>query len=98
MLATNTKVAPYAHLSDGYMDLLFSKKLNRTKVARLLLGMDEEGSVASLKDVEYHKVRTVTLEPKTDDGYIMIDGELYPQVTKFTLTVLPCAAKIFIGL
>jgi hypothetical protein len=35
MLSYDTKAAPYAHLSDGLIDLLYAKKLSTTKAAQV---------------------------------------------------------------
>jgi len=96
MLTEHTKVAPYAHLTDGYFDLLFTKQLNSAKAAKLLLSLDEQGSIASMKEVEYYKVRTVTLEPKNLVGNIMVDGEKLPEVSNLKITALPCMIKLYV--
>jgi diacylglycerol kinase family enzyme len=71
-------VAPYAHLSDGFIDLLYSKPLSRPKLTKLLLDI-EEGKHVDMKDIEYHKVKAFILEPAAKDGVIMIDGERVPE-------------------
>ena len=62
------------------MDLIFAKKLNRSKLTQLLLALDS-GEFVSMKDIEYHKVKAVILEPLVDTGVIMLDGEAIPVQT-----------------
>jgi len=73
-LSYDSVIAPYAHLSDGYMDLLYSKKLSRASMAKLLLGF-EDGKHIDVPGIEYHKVKAFVLEPKQKTGHIMLDGE-----------------------
>mmetsp|Transcript_4333 Transcript_4333/g.6069 ORF Transcript_4333/g.6069 Transcript_4333/m.6069 type:complete len:549 (+) Transcript_4333:683-2329(+) len=73
-LSTTVHAAPFAHLNDGFMDLIFAKKLNRAKLTQLLLALDS-GEFVSMKDIEYHKVKAIVFEPVVDTGVIMLDGE-----------------------
>lgn len=77
-LSYNTLVAPYAHSCDGSMELLFAKRLNRAKMTKLLIGL-EDADHLKVPGVEYHKVKALILEPgNTEIGHIMLDGEPIP--------------------
>ena len=87
-------MAPYAHLSDGHIDLLFAKPLSRPKLTKLLLEI-EEGKHIDMKDIEYHKVKAFVLEPTATNGVIMIDGERVQEET-VKVEVHPALVKLFV--
>lgn len=74
-LSLDTIPAPYAHLSDGQMDLIYMKKrASKFQLVQLLLGL-EKGNYINLPNVEYHKTKFFVIEPLENRGYFMVDGE-----------------------
>lgn len=71
----DAELFPFAHFSDGLMDLIYSSHTSKTQIAQILLSL-ESGSHISIKGLEYHKVKAVKFQPLEEKGYIMIDGEL----------------------
>jgi sphingosine kinase len=73
--AYDLKAAPYAHLSDGAMDLLVIRRgISRWQLLFAFLRC-ANGKHISLPYVEYYKVRSFRLEPLCDCGILAIDGE-----------------------
>lgn len=71
----NIKAAPYAHLSDGNMDLILVRK-GISKFNLLLAFLKAaEGQHLSLPGIEFYKVRSFRLEPLTTQGIFAVDGE-----------------------
>ena len=73
--AHDLKVAPHAKLSDGAMDVLLIRKgASRKQVLSAFLRC-ATGEHISLPYVEYYKVRRFCLEPLTQKGILVLDGE-----------------------
>lgn len=69
------KPTPYAHLSDGAVDLLIVRKgISRSQLLRAFL-LCANGKHLSIPYVEYYKVSSFELEPLTKRGIFAIDGE-----------------------
>jgi len=64
-----------AHISDGYIDLIFSRG-NGSKAQLLsLFTKMEDGSYVNHRFIEYRKVRSFILEPAEHVGIMAVDGE-----------------------
>lgn len=73
--AHDLKVAPHAKFSDGAMDVLLIRKgASRKQVLSAFLRC-ATGEHISLPYVEYYKVRRFHLEPLTQKGILVLDGE-----------------------
>ena len=94
-LAGDVNAAPFAHLSDGTIDLLFAKSLSKPKLTKLLLDL-ENGKYTEMKEVEYHKVTAFKLEPSNNSKVLMIDGERLPCVDPIFVEVHPSLLNIFV--
>jgi hypothetical protein len=71
-------VAPYAHLSDGCMDVCYaSSSITRWQFLKLFTQLAEAAHVHNPK-LEYLKVRSLTLEPLDNGGFLGVDGERIP--------------------
>jgi sphingosine kinase len=71
----NLKAAPYAHLSDGMMDLIIVRR-GISKLNLLLAFLKAaQGKHLSLPGIEFYKVRGFRLEPLTPQGILTVDGE-----------------------
>lgn len=71
----NLKPAPYAHLSDGMMDVIIVRR-GITKLNLLLAFLKAaQGKHLSLPGIEFYKVRSFRLEPLTAQGILTVDGE-----------------------
>lgn len=81
--ATDAIVAPYAHLSDGCMDLLYVNRVGRPKLTQILLSF-EEGTHVNVEGLQYLKAKAVRLNPCPDfrkyekDCVSAFDGERMP--------------------
>lgn len=71
----NIKAAPYAHLSDGNMDIILVRK-GISKFNLLLAFLKSaRGQHLSLPGIEFYRVRGFRLEPLTPQGILAVDGE-----------------------
>ena len=73
--AHDMNVTPHAELNDGAMDVLIMRKgTSRLEILQALLRCGK-GKHLDLPNLEYYKVRAFRLEPLTDKGILVIDGE-----------------------
>ena len=73
--AHDMNVTPYAELNDGAMDILVMRKgTSRLEILKALLRCGK-GQHLDLPHMEYYKVRAFRLEPLTDKGILVVDGE-----------------------
>ncbi|XP_067672040.1 sphingosine kinase 1-like [Haliotis asinina] len=92
-LGSKMLAAPHAHLSDGFMYLMFIRDgIPRNMLLSLFLSFGQGGHVDS-PYVEIVKVLAFRLEPSTTSGNIMIDGERI-DVTPLQCQVLPQISRI----
>jgi sphingosine kinase len=92
--AYDLKATPYAHLSDGMMDLLVIRQgISRWQLLFAFL-LSANGKHISLPYVEYYKVRSFRLEPLCDRGILAIDGEQI-EYSPLQVRVLRGMARIF---
>ncbi|XP_046574182.1 LOW QUALITY PROTEIN: sphingosine kinase 1-like [Haliotis rubra] len=92
-LGSKMLAAPQAHLSDGFMYLMFIRDgIPRNTLLSLFLSFGEGGHVDS-PYVEIVKVLAFRLEPSSTNGNIMIDGERI-DVTPLQCQVLPQISRI----
>eukprot|EP01102_Stenamoeba_stenopodia_P007077 TRINITY_DN1977_c0_g2_i1.p1 TRINITY_DN1977_c0_g2~~TRINITY_DN1977_c0_g2_i1.p1 ORF type:complete len:622 (-),score=139.39 TRINITY_DN1977_c0_g2_i1:94-1959(-) len=73
-LSSDGLLAPYAHLSDGCVDLVMVRDCNRLEMVSIFLGF-EDGSHVSSSVLEYQHVKAFILEPLTHQGCFGFDGE-----------------------
>eukprot|EP00002_Diphylleia_rotans_P031718 TRINITY_DN6602_c0_g1_i1.p1 TRINITY_DN6602_c0_g1~~TRINITY_DN6602_c0_g1_i1.p1 ORF type:complete len:478 (+),score=88.43 TRINITY_DN6602_c0_g1_i1:71-1504(+) len=86
--------APFAHLSDGAIDLAFVKgKHSRVSLANMMLKL-ETGEQIQLPQFSYHKVHSFYLEP-VDSSYLVVDGEIVPY-RPLRYDVIPSALKLLV--
>lgn len=73
--AHDMNVTPHARLNDGLMDVLVMRKpTSRIELLTALLRCGQ-GKHLSLPHMEYYKVRSFRLEPLTNNGILVVDGE-----------------------
>lgn len=73
--AHDMNVTPYAQLDDGAMDILIMRKgTSRLEILQALL-LCGKGQHLDLPHLEYYKVTAFRLEPLTDKGILVVDGE-----------------------
>lgn len=78
-LMTGMHTAPYAHMVDGCMDITYATAEGFTRISFLKLFMQfSDGSFLNSPKLSYMKVRSFTLEPLDQMGYVGIDGERIP--------------------
>eukprot|EP00727_Mastigamoeba_balamuthi_P014029 m51a1_g9249 putative sphingosine kinase 2-like (531) ;mRNA; r:12870-14842 len=90
-------MAPYAHASDGCMDLciMTAERSSRLKIAKVFKAM-ETGSHIKLDCLETHKARAFKFESLDRSEYIGVDGEHVPHaplcvyVSRGLLPILCC--------
>lgn len=74
--AEDMNVTPYAQLNDGAMDVLIMRQgTSRLELLKALLRCGK-GQHLSLPHMEYYKVSAFRLEPLTDKGILVVDGEV----------------------
>lgn len=92
--AHDLKPTPYAHLSDGAIDLLIVRKgISRSQLLKAFL-LCARGKHLSIPYVEYYKVRSFELEPLTKRGIFAVDGERV-NYSPMQVRVLRGVAKVF---
>ena len=73
--AHDMNVTPYAQIDDGAMDILVMRHpTSRIEVLKALLRCGK-GKHLSLPHMEYYKVQSFRLEPQSDRGILVVDGE-----------------------
>jgi sphingosine kinase len=73
--AHDMNVTPYASLSDGAIDVLVMRQgTSRWELLQALLRCGK-GQHLDLPHMEYYKVSAFKLEPLTDKGILVVDGE-----------------------
>lgn len=78
-LMTGMHTAPYAHMVDGCMDITYATSEGFTRISFLKLFMQfSDGSFLNSPKLSYLKVKSFTLEPLDQTGYVGIDGERIP--------------------
>ncbi len=79
-LTRTSKASPYAHFSDGCLDLLWmDEKSKKGDVLSVLLKL-ADGSFVRNRKMEYRKVKAFALQPiaaKQKKGIFSVDGELF---------------------
>lgn len=78
--ASNMRMAPYAHLADGTMDVCVVRRCPRSVLVDMFRQLDTGEFVNNSKfnqdnHVQYHKVSEMILEPLTPEGCFAADGE-----------------------
>ena len=91
--AHDLKVAPYANLCDGAMDILLIRKGATRRQVLLAFLRCAKGEHISLPYVEYYKVRRFHLEPLTQRGILVLDGEQL-DYSPVQLEVIPGLARM----
>ena len=91
--AHDMNVTPYARLNDGAMDVLIMRKgTPRRELLQALLRCGK-GEHLDLPHLEYYKVRAFRLEPLTDKGILVVDGEPV-DYSPIDLKVIPNLARV----
>ncbi|MEM7594114.1 MAG: diacylglycerol kinase family protein [Cyanobacteria bacterium P01_A01_bin.83] len=73
--AHDMNVTPHAQLNDGAMDVLIMRRgTSRLELLKALWRCGK-GQHLSLPHMEYYKVQAFKLEPLTEKGYLVVDGE-----------------------
>lgn len=85
------KMAPRARLDDGLIDLVLVRRASRVQLLKMFPKVFD-GTHLSSPVVEYHQLKTFSIEPETDE-MLNIDGELTGS-TPARVEVLPGAVGI----
>jgi YegS/Rv2252/BmrU family lipid kinase len=86
------KLTPYAELGDGLIDVVVVRRATRWEMLKLFTRVFD-GSHLTLKFVEYHQVRSFSIESRTHDR-MNLDGEMKGH-TPVSAEVLPAALALF---
>lgn len=73
--AHDMNVTPYAQLNDGAMDILIMRRHTPRWEILLALLRCGKGEHLDLPHLEYYKARALRLEPRSDRGLLVVDGE-----------------------
>ena len=91
-ISYDAQIAPYAHLSDGAMDVIVIRKgASKPAMTQWLLGMEDGTHLVGSEIHEYYKASSVILEPEA--GMIGLDGERTPN-TPVVCSVFRGALKL----
>jgi sphingosine kinase len=91
--AHDMNVTPYAKLNDGAMDVLIMRRgTSRIELLSALLRCGK-GQHLSLPHMEYYKVRSFRLEPLTNKGILVVDGERV-DYSPIQMNVIPDLARV----
>lgn len=91
--AYDMNVTPYASLNDGAIDVLVMRQgTSRWELLQALLRCGK-GQHLSLPHMEYYKVSAFKLEPLTDKGILVVDGEPV-DYTLIEMKVMPNLAVV----
>jgi sphingosine kinase len=88
-ISFDIRCAPYAHLSDGCVDLLIVRQCTRTEMFDLFSQMERGEYVNSSvfngkKFLSYIKAKKFRLTPETQESLLGFDGERAPSQTPVT--------------
>ena len=86
------KMAPRAELGDGKLDVVLVRRASRLQMARFFAKVFD-GSHVTMDCVEYHQVRSLTLESAGGEP-LDLDGEIKGQAP-FQAALLPGAMRVF---
>ena len=90
--AEDMNVTPHAQLNDGAMDVLIMRQgTSRLELLKALLRCGK-GQHLDLPHMEYYKVSAFRLEPLTDKGILVVDGEVvdYSPIEMKVVSDLAC--------
>ncbi|MEL6930627.1 MAG: diacylglycerol kinase family protein, partial [Cyanobacteria bacterium J06600_6] len=91
--AHDMNVTPLAKLNDGAIDVLVMRRgTSRLELLKALLRCGK-GKHLDLPHMEYYKVKTFKLEPLTDKGVLLVDGEKV-DYSAIGMRVLPNSAIV----
>lgn len=91
--AHDMNVTPYASINDGAIDVLVMRQgTSRWELLQALLRCGK-GQHLSLPHMEYYKVSAFKLEPLTDQGILVVDGEPV-DYTPIEMKVMPNLAVV----
>ena len=91
--AHDMNVTPYARLNDGAIDVLVMRRgTSRLELLQALL-LCGKGQHLDLPHMEYYKVKAFKLEPLTEKGILVVDGEQV-NYSNIEMTVLPNLARV----
>jgi sphingosine kinase len=91
--AHDMNVTPYAKLNDGAIDVLVMRQgTSRWELLQALMRCGK-GQHLDLPHMEYYKVSAFKLEPLTDEGILVVDGESV-EYTTIEMKVIPNLARV----
>lgn len=91
--AHDMNVTPHAQLNDGAMDVLVMRRgTSRIELLTALLRCGK-GKHLSLPHMEYYKVRSFRLEPLSNEGILLVDGEPV-DYSPIQINVIPDLARV----
>jgi sphingosine kinase len=91
--AYDMNVTPHARLNDGAIDVLVMRRgTSRWELLQALLKCGK-GQHLDLPHMEYYKVKAFKLEPLTNKGLLVVDGELV-EYSAIAMEVMPSLACV----
>jgi diacylglycerol kinase (ATP) len=90
----NARVAPFASVCDGEMNVCFIRKAPLTKAAGLILKM-YSGKIHESPYVDTGKTKAFTAECKLPVPF-HIDGEAWPPTREFSVEIQPASLKMIV--
>lgn len=74
-IAIECKAAPYAHIGDGLIDLVFSTSdVSKFDMAQYFLSLADSNQ--NVTNMQYRKVKALVVESLSEKGRFALDGEL----------------------
>jgi len=90
---SNLRLAPYAHINDGLLDVIFLEQRPRCRILKLFDELKREGSHVYFEEVDYRRFKKMVITTKSNN-LLNIDGENRDS-TPCTIEVMPSVIEIF---
>jgi len=90
---SNLRLAPYAHINDGLLDVILLEQRPRCRILKLFDELKREGSHVYFEEVDYRRFKKMTITTKSNN-LLNIDGE-NRYSTPCTIEVMPSVIEIF---
>jgi len=95
MLKSEKALAPYVHLSDGYVDVLSIGKVGRLELLRRSSKILTSSHITDDQEFcRYWKAKSVKLRPHKSEDKINVDGEVLDG-EEIRVDVVPAVLNIF---
>jgi diacylglycerol kinase (ATP) len=98
----NFKIAPEASLTDGLLDIIVVKKMNKPKIVWSVFNQMRSGKISNLKEKDFHKKDILYFQTKrieiinTEMAPLHIDGDHVSTYKELKMEILPSAFNLLV--